>query len=157
MITFTALRFLDSLPVIDSAGQSELGADRKPHLLNNKAENYPFHTRLNNIMAKRQVLTSWSGSGRISCTSCGSNKWWFIASGTLSPSFLVPPSSSRGLRLKMESRSTGVPPVRRGRAADRQPPACHEPRVGCWPPFQHVGEISDRLRPGLSGNEQLHN
>ncbi len=34
------------------------------------------------------------------------------------------------------------PPVTRWRASVQQPPASHEPLVGCWPPFINVGEIT---------------
>lgn len=34
------------------------------------------------------------------------------------------------------------PPVTRWRDITQQPPASHEPLVGCWPPFINVGEIT---------------
>lgn len=52
MCTFAALTRLTCLPLIDSVGQGELVADHAQHFINNKAENYPFHTLLNNVMVK---------------------------------------------------------------------------------------------------------
>lgn len=62
---FTALTYLASLPFTDSVGQAKLETDHTPRFLNNKAENYPFHTRLHKVMVNWQMVTSQSGSLRV--------------------------------------------------------------------------------------------